>query len=35
MSKVSTLILLAVFACAGVASAQPVRKYDDKGAKLA
>ena len=32
MSKVSTLILLAVFACAGVASAQPVRKYDDKGA---
>ena len=32
MSKVSTLILLAVFAFAGVASAQPVRKYDDKGA---
>ena len=34
MSKVSTLILLAVFACAGVASAQPppVRKFDDKGA---
>src|SRR5499427_3845710 len=32
MSKPSLLILIAALACPGVAAAQPVRKYDDKGA---
>jgi enterochelin esterase family protein len=32
MSKLSKLILVAALACPGVATAQPVRKYDDKGA---
>src|ERR1700722_2533932 len=32
MSKLSRLILIAALACPGVATAQPVRKYDDKGA---
>jgi enterochelin esterase-like enzyme len=32
MSKRFGLILIAVLACSGTASAQPVRKYDDKGA---
>src|SRR6202023_35521 len=32
MSKLSSLILIAALACSGVATAQPVRKYDDKGA---
>jgi enterochelin esterase-like enzyme len=32
MSKLSGLILIAALACTGVAAAQPVRKYDDKGA---
>ena len=32
MSKRSILILLTALACPGVATAQPVRKYDDKGA---
>src|SRR4051812_39783352 len=32
MSKSSILIVIAALACPGVAAAQPVRKYDDKGA---
>src|SRR3982751_2423093 len=32
MSRLSALILIAALACPGVATAQPVRKYDDKGA---
>src|SRR5437867_9436728 len=32
MSRVSSLALMAVLACSGVSTAQPVRKYDDKGA---
>src|SRR3954452_1304985 len=32
MSKLSGLILVAALAIPGVAAAQPVRKYDDKGA---
>jgi len=32
MSRLSTFILIAAFACTSVATAQPVRKYDDKGA---
>src|SRR5207248_2201240 len=34
MSKLSSLILVAALACSGVAPAQPVRKYDDKGATI-
>src|SRR5947209_3974512 len=32
MTKLSGIILIAALACPGVATAQPVRKYDDKGA---
>jgi iron(III)-enterobactin esterase len=32
MPKLSSLVLIAVLACSGASSAQPVRKYDDKGA---
>src|SRR4051794_21946191 len=32
MSKRSVLILIVALACPGVSMAQPVRKYDDKGA---
>src|SRR5215472_9443013 len=32
MSKLLGLVLIAALACSGVATAQPVRKYDDKGA---
>src|SRR5688572_31772729 len=32
MSKLPGLVLLAALACSGVSNAQPVRKYDDKGA---
>jgi enterochelin esterase-like enzyme len=32
MSKLSSLILIAALTCTGVATAQPVRNYDDKGA---
>jgi len=32
MSRLSGPVLIAALACAGVATAQPVRKYDDKGA---
>src|SRR5215469_8949168 len=32
MFRLSALILIVAFACAGLSVAQPVRKYDDKGA---
>src|SRR3954447_12794517 len=32
MTRLSGPVLIAALACAGVATAQPVRKYDDKGA---
>src|SRR6476646_561851 len=32
MSKSLGLVLIAALACSGVATAQPIRKYDDKGA---
>jgi enterochelin esterase-like enzyme len=32
VSKLSALVLITALACSGVAKAQPVRKYDDKGA---
>ena len=32
MSKLSGLVLIAALACSSSATAQPVRKYDDKGA---
>src|SRR5579862_3255378 len=32
MSKLSSFVLIAALACCGVATAQPVRMYDDKGA---
>jgi enterochelin esterase family protein len=32
MSRLSGLVLVAALAFSGVATAQPVRKYDDKGA---
>src|SRR4051812_5299421 len=32
MSKLARLVLIAALTCPGVSNAQPVRKYDDKGA---
>src|SRR6516164_9455327 len=32
MFRLQTVLLIAALACSGVATAQPVRKYDDKGA---